>query len=117
MPLPCNGGGQYRKGSDPGDELDMANGEANGLPPLHSAMDRRAWTEAFRVAYEGFCDAVDRDKETWLDPYAAHSPGEFFAVMSERFFTEAVEARRRYPNVYAQLRLFYRQDPASREPA
>jgi Mlc titration factor MtfA (ptsG expression regulator) len=98
-------------------KLDMANGEADGMPPLHSGMDRRAWAQSFRAAYEGFCDAVDRDQETWLDPYAAQSPGEFFAVMSERFFTEPAEARRRYPDVYEQLRLFYRQDPASRLPA
>jgi Mlc titration factor MtfA (ptsG expression regulator) len=96
-------------------KLDMANGAADGLPPLHASMDRSAWTEAFRVAYEGFCDAVDRGRETWLDPYAAESPGEFFAVMSEMFFTGPVEARRRYPDVYDQLRLFYRQDPAARE--
>jgi len=95
-------------------KLDMANGEADGLPPLHPGMDRRAWTEAFRAAYEGFCDAVDRGRETWLDPYAAESPGEFFAVMSEMFFTAPAETRRRYPDVYDQLKRYYRQDPAAR---
>jgi len=33
-------------------------------------------------------------------------------VVSEAFFTDAAETRRRYPEVYDQLRLFYRQDPA-----
>jgi len=93
-------------------KLDMLNGEADGLPPLHVGMDRRAWQSAFAAAYEGFCDAVERDKDTWLDPYAAEHPSEFFAVVSEKFFTDAAEARRRYPDVYEQLRLFYRQDPA-----
>lgn len=95
-------------------KLDMANGEADGMPPLHSGMDRRAWAQVFGAAYEGFCDAVDRDKDTWLDPYAAESPAEFFAVASEAFFVAPQETRRRYPDVYEQLRLFYRQDPASR---
>jgi Mlc titration factor MtfA (ptsG expression regulator) len=95
-------------------KLDMANGEADGLPPLHSGMDRRVWAEVFRLAYDGFCDAVDRSKDTWLDPYAAESPGEFFAVVSERFFTDPAETRRRYSDVYEQLRRFYRQDPAAR---
>jgi Mlc titration factor MtfA (ptsG expression regulator) len=95
-------------------KLDMANGEADGLPPLHAGMDRRAWREAFRLAYEGFCDVLERGRDTWLDPYAAESPGEFFAVMSEMFFTDAAETRRRYPDVYDQLQLFYRQDPAAR---
>jgi Mlc titration factor MtfA (ptsG expression regulator) len=98
-------------------KLDMAGGEADGMPPLHSGMDRRAWTEAFRSAYEGFCDAVDRDKDTWLDPYAAESPGEFFAVVSEAFFEAPIQTRRRYPDVYDQLRRYYRQDPALRLPA
>ncbi|HZM35103.1 MAG TPA: M90 family metallopeptidase [Burkholderiales bacterium] len=94
-------------------KLDMLNGEADGLPPLHANMNRRAWTAAFEEAYEGFCDAVERGRDTWLDPYAAEHPSEFFAVVSEAFFTEPAETRRRYPGVYDQLRLFYRQDPAS----
>ena len=92
----------------------MANGEADGNPPLHSGMDQHAWAQAFRVSYEGFCDAVDREQETWLDPYAAEAPAEFFAVISEAFFEAPNETRRRYPDVYEQLKLFYRQDPALR---
>jgi Mlc titration factor MtfA (ptsG expression regulator) len=95
-------------------KLDMLNGEADGLPPLHAGMDRAAWTAAFREAYEGFCDALERGKDTWLDPYAAEHPSEFFAVMSEAFFEDPAETRRRYPDVYDQLKLFYRQDPLSR---
>jgi hypothetical protein len=94
-------------------KLDMLNGAADGLPPLHAGMDRGAWQAAFQAAYDGFCDAVDREKETWLDPYAAEHPSEFFAVVSERFFVEGGETKRRYPDVYEQLRLFYRQNPAA----
>jgi Mlc titration factor MtfA (ptsG expression regulator) len=93
-------------------KLDMLNGAADGLPPLHAGMDRRAWKAAFDAAYQGFCDAVDRERETWLDPYAAEHPSEFFAVLSERFFTDSKETKRRYPEAYDQLRRFYRQDPA-----
>lgn len=93
-------------------KLDMLNGAADGLPPLHAGMDARAWQRAFEEAYEGFCDAVDRGKDTWLDPYAAEHPSEFFAVVSEAFFTDGKETLRRYPDVYQQLRLFYRQHPA-----
>jgi hypothetical protein len=94
-------------------KLDMLNGAPDGLPPLHAGMDRRAWTAAFAAAYRGFCAALERGRDTWLDPYAAENPSEFFAVVSEAFFTEAAETHRRYPDVYDQLRLFYRQDPAS----
>ncbi|MFL6567030.1 MAG: zinc-dependent peptidase [Burkholderiales bacterium] len=94
-------------------KLDMLNGEADGVPPLHPGMERRAWVAVFEEAYEGFCDALERGKDTWLDPYAAEHPSEFFAVISEAFFREAEETKRRYPDVYAQLARFYRQDPAA----
>lgn len=95
-------------------KIDMRNGEADGVPPLHPGMDRRAWREALEDAYEGFCDAVERGKDTWLDPYAAEHLSEFFAVITEAFFEDARETRRRYPAVYEQLKRFYRQDPAAR---
>jgi Mlc titration factor MtfA (ptsG expression regulator) len=74
-------------------------------------MDPRAWQKAFDAAYEGLCDAVERGRDTWLDPYASEHPSEFFAVISEAFFEDPKETRRRYPDVYDQLKLFYRQDP------
>ena len=94
-------------------KLDMLNGEADGVPPLHSGMDRRAWHAALEEAYEGFCDAVERGRDTWLDPYAAEHVSEFFAVITEAFFEDGRETRRRYPDLYAQLKRFYRQDPAA----
>jgi MtfA peptidase len=98
-------------------KLDMLSGAADGVPPLHSGMSRQRWVAVFEEAYEGFCDAVERDKETWLDPYAAEHPSEFFAVISEAFFTEPAETQHRYPEVFDQLRLFYRQDPGKVNPA
>ena len=94
-------------------KLDMLNGEADGVPPLHAGMDRKAWRAAFQEAYEGFCDALERGRDTWLDPYAAEHLSEFFAVISEAFFEDGRETRRRYPEVYEQLKRFYRQDPAA----
>jgi Mlc titration factor MtfA (ptsG expression regulator) len=92
-------------------KLDMVNGAADGLPPLHPGMDARAWRLAFEEAYAGFCDALERGRDTWLDPYAAEHLSEFFAVASEAFFEDPAEMQRRYPRVYEQLVLFYRQDP------
>jgi len=92
-------------------KLDMLDGVADGRPPLHAGMDGRAWQKAFEEAFAGFSDALERGRDTWLDPYAAEHPAEFFAVISEAFFEDPGETRRRYPDVYDQLKLFYRQDP------
>ena len=92
-------------------KLDMLNGPPDGLPPLHEGMKRQAWIDAFEPAYADFCARVDDGEETWIDPYAAEHPAEFFAVTSEVFFEAPDLLRHEYPAVYEQLRQFYRQDP------
>ncbi|MBX3716636.1 MAG: zinc-dependent peptidase [Burkholderiales bacterium] len=110
-------------------KLDMLSGDPNGFPPLHEGMSPAAWRDAFRDAYGDFCRRVDeadalaeRDGGAALDalpidPYAAESPSEFFAVVSEAFFETPEWLQPAYPAVYGQLRLFYRQDPLARLPA
>ena len=96
-------------------KLDMLNGDANGFPPLHRDMSRRAWTEAFAAAYAQLSAEVDAGREdTAIDPYAAESPGEFFAVATEYFFELPALLQETYPAVYAQLAQFYRQDPIAK---
>ena len=97
-------------------KLDMLAGGVNGLPPLHPGMKVQDWSRAFKTAYERLCRDVDRGRPTVLDPYAAESPGEFFAVISEAFFETPTIVNETWPDVYAQLSLFYRQDPQSRRP-
>ena len=101
-------------------KLDMRNGgDANGLPPLHADMDRQVWVQVFSTAFKDFRRRVRhaeyRGEETELDPYAAESPAEFFAVMSEAFFETPLLLQEQYPDVYVALKSFYRQDPAPRE--
>jgi hypothetical protein len=98
-------------------KLDMLNGDANGFPPLHAGMDRSAWVRSMTAAYRDFCTRVDGGEDTIIDPYAAESPGEFFAVMSETFFELPDVVQDEYPEVYEQFCAFYRQDPVARLPA
>lgn len=96
-------------------KLDMLTGEVNGLPPLHRNMAVQEWSRVFNDAYQRLCREVDRGLPTLLDPYAADSPGEFFAVISEAFFTAPDRVLTGYPEVYQQLQAFYRQDPLARQ--
>lgn len=92
-------------------KLDMLNGPPDGLPPLHEGMRRQDWIDAFEPAYADFCARIDDGEDTWIDPYAAEHPAEFFAVTSEVFFEAPDLLQAEYPAVYEQLRQFYRQDP------
>jgi MtfA peptidase len=95
-------------------KLDMLDGAPDGLPPLHSEMRVAEWTSAFGRAYEDLLDRLERDEATFLDPYAAEDPSEFFAVCVEMFFDVPDEFRREYPELYEQLAAYFRQDPAAR---
>lgn len=95
-------------------KLDMLNGEADGIPALHSGMTTDAWDAVFIPAYDDFCRRVDSGEETLIDPYASDDPAEFFAVISENFFERPTVVNREYPDLYALLRTYYRQDPLIR---
>ncbi len=95
-------------------KLDMRNGSANGFPPLHPGMVREDWTRAFSEAFDRLRYRLAHHHHTPIDPYGGESPGEFFAVLSEAFFETPEVLAGECPAVFAQLRLFYRQDPLSR---
>ena len=97
-------------------KLDMLNGDANGLPPLHRNMRIDTWATVMQSAYDSLNRTLDAnpDAHTPIDPYAAENPAEFFAVTSEYFFSAPDVLHEAFPDVHAQLAAFYRQDPLVR---
>ena len=95
-------------------KIHMDGGGDADLPAARTGMDAGRWRRALEEAYRRFCAEVDAEQPTFIDPYAAEHPAEFFAVMSEAFFTESAVLARDWPELYSQLALFYRQDPAER---
>jgi Mlc titration factor MtfA (ptsG expression regulator) len=88
-------------------KLDGLNGSANGMPPLRRGMSRKRWSEALGGAYNRLCLQVAAGESTFINSYAATSPAEFFAVVSEYFFTEPDILKNHYPTVHQELTLFY----------
>ena len=94
--------------------IDMADGEADGVPPLASRAAREAWIEVFDREFTRFCARVEAGEHTTLDPYAAEHESEFFAVASEAFFESPKLLQQEFPELYRLFEGFYRQDPARR---
>ncbi|MDD2742100.1 MAG: zinc-dependent peptidase [Rhodocyclaceae bacterium] len=92
-------------------KLDMLNGEADGMPALHSGLSEEEWIAAFSAAYDDFCQRVDSGQKTRIDAYASEHPAEFFAVFSETFFELPAAVSQEYPAVYDLLKRYYLQDP------
>lgn len=95
-------------------KLDMFDGYADGTPPMHPDMKLQVWIKTFTDAFEDLRQNIEKHRRTSIDPYAAESPAEFFAVVSEEFFELPVRLHQHHPGIYEQLRLFYRQDPLQR---
>lgn len=66
-----------------------------------------------RREFEALQAAVEREHDTFLDPYAAEDAAEFFAVASEAFIETPRELASAHPDIYAALGQFYRLDPAA----
>ena len=96
--------------------IDMRDGVPDGVPPLPDRAARDHWLAVLIPAYDAFCDRVEADEETLLDPYAAEAVEEFFAVASEAFFVAPRDLAAEHPELYALLRDFFRQDPAQHAP-
>ena len=92
-------------------KLDMLDGNCNGHPPLHASMDHQLWHDTLQAAYLQLNRRLESGHSVDINPYAATSPAEFFAVCSEYFFARPEQLYASYPEVYRQLSLLYRQRP------
>ena len=95
-------------------KLDMLDGWVDGAPPFATREQHARWVEVCTREYDALGDSAERGKHTFLDSYGAMNPGEFFAVITEIFFDEPVEMKRKHAALYDVLAEFYRQDPAGR---
>ena len=94
-------------------KIDMLNRGANGVPPI-PASNRKKWIKTFQHAYHHLIGRMQRHHKTCINAYSGTSPIEFFAVSSEYFFSAPDHLERCYPNVYKELKRFYRQAPLGR---
>lgn len=92
--------------------LDMADGAADGIPPLPDRASREAWCSVMDAAYADFCARVDADRTTPIDPYGAESIDEFFAVAAETFFVDPAGLQAAMGPVYRLLADYFGDDPA-----
>jgi MtfA peptidase len=116
-----------RGAADPGDghnvvfhefahQLDAESGTVEGAPVLEGGAGGRsqyiAWARILGSEYQSLLRSLAAQQPTVLRPYAGTSPAEFFAVLTEVFFERPAELKAQHPDLYEQMRTFFRQDPA-----
>jgi Mlc titration factor MtfA (ptsG expression regulator) len=94
-------------------EIDFMDGEVDGIPPIEKSKYDE-WTRILFGDYQKLSDVVLKNRE-WgkyklLGSYAATNEAEFFAVVSERFFEAPASLKKHFPELYNELRDFYKID-------
>lgn len=91
-------------------QLDYLDGSADGAPPL-SGSQAEHWQQTMSEAYDNLRQSLIHRRTSWLDPYGATEPAEFFAVLTETFFQQPAHLFEQQPQVYETLCGFYRINP------
>ena len=92
-------------------KIDMLDGEIDGTPPLDGTAARRAWAAVCEKEFLELRARVEAGKPSFLDDYGATNEAEFFAVVTEAYFTRPDLLRRHEPALHALFRDFYRFEP------
>lgn len=93
-------------------QLDQEDGRADGAPILEKRSDYVAWARILGREYENLRDNVQHHGKSIIDEYGALNPAEFFAVATETFFEKPKVLKKRKPELYDELKEYYRVDPA-----
>jgi MtfA peptidase len=93
-------------------QLDQEDGSADGAPILEHR-SHVTWARVLSEEYDQLRRDAEQGRTSVLDEYGATNPAEFFAVATECFFEKPIQLRRKHPQLYEELKAYYRQDPAS----
>jgi len=96
-------------------ELDFEDGLADGTPVLEGS-NYSTWSNVFSNAFETLRTEAKKERSSeygkFLGTYALKNEAEFFEVCSERFFQVPKSFKRYFPELYNELKDFYRLDTA-----
>lgn len=92
-------------------QLDQEDGSADGTPILENHSAYQTWTTVLGEEYETLQDSTEHHRHSVLNPYGATNPAEFFAVATEAFFEKPEQMHKRCPDLYEELKNYYKLDP------
>jgi len=92
-------------------QLDQEDGAADGAPILAESSAYASWAQVLGEEYETLIRKRKKHRKTVLNKYGATNPAEFFAVASETFFEKPRQLLKRHPELYEELKSYYKTDP------
>jgi len=93
-------------------QLDQEDGLADGAPILEKRSRYITWAKVLSEEYENLQRKKRKRRRSILNKYGATNPAEFFAVATETFFEKPKQMQKKHPELYDELRNYYKLDPA-----
>ena len=94
-------------------EIDFMDGKIDGIPPLEKSKYNE-WTHTIFKDFDTLQKITKKDRDwgryKFIGKYAATNEAEFFAVISERFFESPHSLKIKFPELYNELKNFYKTD-------
>ena len=90
-------------------QLDQEDGAADGAPILEHRSSYATWARVLGEEYESLRRKGRR--KAVIRKYGATNPAEFFAVATESFFEKPKQMKKKHPELYDELRDYYKLDP------
>jgi Mlc titration factor MtfA (ptsG expression regulator) len=90
-------------------QLDQESGADDGAPILERRSAYTSWANVFSKEFARL--QKGKKKKSVFRAYGATNPAEFFAVATETFFEKPKQFQKRHPELYDELRGFYKVDP------
>jgi Mlc titration factor MtfA (ptsG expression regulator) len=94
-------------------QIDAEDFRTEGAPVMETKEQRKEWARVMQAEFERLLDDVENDRETLIDDYGATNPAEFFAVCTETFFEKPHQLEKHHPELFAQFKTFFKQDPTT----
>jgi Mlc titration factor MtfA (ptsG expression regulator) len=92
-------------------QLDQEDGAADGAPILEHRSRYTTWARVLSKEYEVLQKNKRERRRSVLNKYGATNPAEFFAVATETFFEKPKQMVKRHPELYDELKSYYKLDP------
>jgi Mlc titration factor MtfA (ptsG expression regulator) len=92
-------------------QLDQEDGVADGAPLLEQRTNYIAWARVLSKEYKNLCRKTRKGRPSVLRRYGATNPAEFFAVATETFFEKPRQMQTKHPELYEELRDYYKLNP------
>ncbi|MHC4636188.1 MAG: M90 family metallopeptidase [Planctomycetota bacterium] len=93
-------------------QLDQEDGSADGAPVLKNRSSYKTWARVLSTEYEVLMNKTKKHRRSVINKYGAVNPAEFFAVITETFFEKSKQLKRKHPELYDELKGYYKMDPA-----